>query len=855
LLSSGLAVLAVAAALFAASPAEDSPVLWPEEERQFFLDGPGFLLSEGARQELLSLDSDARTRAIGLFLAQDPDGETEINELVEGIERRRRLAIADAATFLDDRARVLFLHGRPVERMTVECGSTFVPIEIWTVSPSVSARRLVFYRPAPTQPYRLWIPLDSKRALYTSEMEYWLDQYEELRGRIRSRRFDLITCSETKLIDEVTGIKGLTDYQDGRPDSGELRKVLEPPIDLADWATRAARTPEASTSEASTSEAGASDAAELRSLEIEDAVVLFPDRVQQRIVTRFLITLPADVDLGTITDDETIEHRLAVEGLVESGGEVLETFRVRFKLPVHDDGLLKALAIERKLRPAREYLVRLHLVDEADGTEARVARGFRVPTQPQAVEEPPVPEGVVVALGEELAQKRLAGKDSLLIVPPENDIILGVWRAEALVTGERIDKVVFLVDDETQLTRTRAPYSAEVRLAQFPTEQIIRAEGYDSSGELVASDEVVINQPRGAFKVRILEPARGAPIGTRITARAEVVVPDERRVTKVEFFIDDELRHSRDKVPWQTQLEIGETGALSYLTVVAVLDDGSRAEQVRFLNAPSYLEEVDVNLVEVLTTVLDRSNRPMSGLTREEFEVLEDGRQQRIEKFELVEDLPLSIGFAIDTSGSMEMALPEAQKAAIGFLENLITPRDKVFAVGFSGEPVLLIPPTDDVRAVADALGDLRSMGWTALHDAVVSSLYYFRGTRGRKALILLSDGDDSASYYPFRDALEYARRSGVVIYSVGIGVPGVKTGIRRKLHGLAEETGGRNFMIQRAEDLDDVYRSIEEELRSQYLVTYSSDGTGGVDTFRTIEVKVRKGKLKTRAVRGYYPS
>jgi VWFA-related protein len=414
--------------------------------------------------------------------------------------------------------------------------------------------------------------------------------------------------------------------------------------------------------------------------------------------------------------------------------------------------------------------------------------------------------------------------------------------------------VVFLVDGEEQLTRTRPPFSAEVRLAPFPREQIVRAEGYDDGGQLIAADEVVVNQPRGAFKVRILEPARGATIGRQVRVRAEVVVPDDRRVEKVEVFVNETLESTLERVPWQTTLEVPETSEMSYLTVVATLDDGSRSEQVRFLNAPSYLEQVDVNLVEVLTTVLDRSNRPVRGLSREDFSIFEDGRSQTIEKFELVEDLPLTVGFAIDTSGSMEMALPEARKAAIGFLENLITAKDKVFALGFAGEPVLLIPPTDDVRAVEEAFGELRSVGWTALHDALVHSLYYFRGTRGRKALILLSDGDDSASYYPFREALEYARRSGVVIYSVGVGVSALKTGIRRKLSQLSEETGGRTYFIESAEELAQVYDSIEEELRSQYLLTYSSDGSGSDDEFRSIEVEVRDGKLKARATRGYYP-
>jgi Ca-activated chloride channel family protein len=615
--------------------------------------------------------------------------------------------------------------------------------------------------------------------------------------------------------------------------------MLEPPEDLAAWATQAAAT------EVAAPGAGLKPR----------IAVLFPRRQQQRLIARILLTLPADSALGTVVDDGKRERRVAVEAVLEQEGKVFDEFRVRFKLPPSDGALPTALAIERPLRPGRAYLARLRVTDEVDGASARLARGFLVPTTPQSVAEPAVPEGVIVALGEELAERRLAGRDGLLLVPPEDAVVVGVWRAETLVSGERIVRVVFSIDGEEQLVKTRPPFTAELRLARFPTEQVVRAEGYDDAGELVAADEVVLNQPRGAFRVRILEPARGAEVGARVRARAEVVVPDERRVEKVEFFVNEELQATRGQVPWEEELELSDGGDVSYLTVVATLDDGSRSEAVRFLNAPRFLEEVEVDLVEVLATVVDRSGRAVAGLGRDEFRVLEDGREQKIERFELVEDLPLAVGFAIDTSGSMEMALPEAQKAAIGFLENLITPQDTVFAVGFADEPVLLIPPTDDVRAVEEALQNLQSLGWTALHDAVVTSLYYFRAVRGRRALILLSDGDDSTSYYPFREALEYARRSGVVIYTVGIGVSAFKQTIRRKLDSLAEETGGRAFFIDQAEELTGVYRSIEEELRSQYLITYSSDGDPQSQAFRTIDVELRSRGLKARAARGYYPN
>jgi VWFA-related protein len=242
------------------------------------------------------------------------------------------------------------------------------------------------------------------------------------------------------------------------------------------------------------------------------------------------------------------------------------------------------------------------------------------------------------------------------------------------------------------------------------------------------------------------------------------------------------------------------------------------------------------------------------GLTQEEFKVFEDKRPQTISKFELVEDMPLTLGIVVDTSSSMADSLSEAKQAALGFLHNMITLRDKVFAISFSNQPELLIPPTDDVEAVEDSLEELVSAGWTTLHDAVVTGLYYFRGVRGRRAMVLLSDGDDTASAMAFRDALEYARRSGVTIYTIGLDVGKLQTGVRSKLNDLARETGGRTFFISRAAELVDVYREIEEELRSQYLVAYSSDRAEQDGQFRQVEVKVRGGKLKARTISGYYP-
>ncbi len=848
------AALAVAGAALAGEG--DAAVLWPEAQREFLLDGGGLLLDGEAREALVAAPAAERERRIETFLGLDPIPETPENELRTGIERRRRLVRQEFLSFFDDRARVLFLQGQPTERKVVECGQTFNPLEVWTYLEGESSRRILFYRPAVGRPFRLWLPLDSKRALYNHEMEYWLEQWESLRGRLIARRFDLQICPEASLVDDVTGVAGLHGFRSDRPGNSEIRRLLEPPADLAEWARRAAATRLAPAPV---------------EIPVEKLEIFFTDRLRQRLVGRFLLELPPGAPLeplvGPVGDDgadpadeavptedgeERQELRLALEGVIEQEGEIFEEFRVRFKLRPPEEGVAIALAFDRSLRPHRSYLLRLRLRDETGGAEVTLAHGFQVPAEPEGEAELPQPERAVLALAEQLTAMRIRGADSLLLAPPDRDVVLGFWRAEALVSGSRIRKVVFLLDGEPQLTRTGRPFSAELRLAQFPTEQVVRAEGFDENGDLVAADEVVLNQPRGALRVAIVAPARNADVSGRVTARAEIVVPEDRTVERVEFRVGDQVQATLMRPPWRAEIEVPESDEVSYLTVEALLDDGTRAEEVRFLNAPRYLEELEVNLVELLTTVVDRSRRPVSDLEAEDFEVLEDGRAQRVTKFERVDDLPLTVGITIDTSTSMGSALHEAQKAAVAFLEDVMTPRDRAFAVSFSGEPVLLIPPTDDVAAVEAALRDLHSVGWTALHDAVVTSLYLFRGMRGQRALVVLSDGDDSASRYQFRDALEYARRSGVVIYTIGLGVGTMKLGIKRKLTELAEETGGLAFFIQRAEELAGVYDRIEAELRSQYLLAYATEGRG--EAFREVEVKVRKGGLKARTIRGYYP-
>lgn len=757
----------------------------------------------------------------------------------------------------DGRAQLLFLRGRPAERLVVDCAAAFRPLEVWayrlpTGGSDGVARDLVLYRPSASEPFRLWLPIDSKRALYTNEMQFWLAQWDVVKIPLK-KRIDRFFCPDSERVDAATGVDGLgivpvkessdyaaEDHQAPPPVSGPDFRWVRPddrvarmwgPSDLASWAREAAATvlpPEPEPLEAGTID------------------VDFPRRQGQRLLSRVLVTLPSAAGMANSGQKGPRPIRLAVDGVLEREGEVFEDFRVRYQIAQPAPGAPAALLLERAVRPGQSFVLRLRIKDETSGAEARLARGFHVPGGP----ERSLPtELVATAVGGEAVRPGGAvGPDTLLLLPPPSDVMLSVWRAETVVSGERITRVVFLLDGQSQLSRTRPPYSAEIRLAEIPREQVVRVEGYDDAGDLVAWDQLVVNQARGRFRVLITDPRRGSKTGARTLARAEVVVPEDRRVENVEFRVNDQVIATLTQPPWQHEVRVPAEGDLAYLTVTARLDDGTQAEDVRFLRAPANLGEMEVDLVELFATAVDGSGHPVQGLQASDFEVLEAGKPQKIVRFEQVDNLPLSLGIAIDTSFSMASSLVEAQRAAAGFVHHLLTPKDRGFALQFGGRPELIVPPVDDAEAIALALEGVRAFGRTTFYDAVITSLYYFRAERGQRALVMLTDGEDTASGTTWEDALAYARKSGVTIYTIGLG-----KGPESKLMELAEVTGGRAYFIDRADQLSGTYSRIEEELRSRYLLTYNSDRPADENGFRPVEVRVKKG-LKARVSRGTYP-
>ncbi len=258
-------------------------------------------------------------------------------------------------------------------------------------------------------------------------------------------------------------------------------------------------------------------------------------------------------------------------------------------------------------------------------------------------------------------------------------------------------------------------------------------------------------------------------------------------------------------------------------------------------------------MVELFVSVNDRKGEVVEALSKSDFEVFEEGALQDISRFEVVRDLPIHAGLVLDTSTSMEDELEDLVAAATRFFENVLRPKDRAAVMVFSDNMRIRVPLTNSIRILEDGLVGLESQGNTVLYDALIESLYYFAGLDGKRAMILISDGSDSASRYTFQEALEFAQRSGTAIYPITLGMSPRDRMVRGLMIRLARETGGRAYFIGGVREIDRVYSEIERELRSQYLVAYQSDWEKSGD-FREVEVRVSRPELKATTVPGYYP-
>lgn len=288
--------------------------------------------------------------------------------------------------------------------------------------------------------------------------------------------------------------------------------------------------------------------------------------------------------------------------------------------------------------------------------------------------------------------------------------------------------------------------------------------------------------------------------------------------------------------------------------MVATLDDGARLETARMASEAGLISErLDINLVELYAMVSDRGAAPPPELTRDDFELFHDGQTRQIERVARAEEVPLTLGLAVDTSQSLSAWHDDLREAAAVFFENALGDSDQAFLTDFDVRARLTQEATRRRELLVGRMAALDFGGYTSLYDAILFSLAQFEGQGGRKALVVLTDGDDYSSRFRPGRCIEEAVRLGVPIYMVVVEDPGrlLEDVDRMTVARLARQTGGRTYFFTSRERLEEIYEQIVAELRSQYLLTWASDRPLRAADLRDIRVEVRDPNLTVRTVLG----
>jgi len=290
---------------------------------------------------------------------------------------------------------------------------------------------------------------------------------------------------------------------------------------------------------------------------------------------------------------------------------------------------------------------------------------------------------------------------------------------------------------------------------------------------------------------------------------------------------------------------------------------------------------VEVNVVNVLFNVRDKRGGLVGNLNKDDFTVFEDGKEQEAKYFTRETDVPITIGLLIDVSASQENLIGIEQQAADAFFQKVLRPKDLAFLISFGADADLLQDYTNSSKLLRAGLHDLHvNSDVGGLHPGPVPTVYQPRGTIlydavylaahdqlkgqvGRKALVLITDGDDQGSRYKITDAIEASQKANAIIYSIyyvdrafyaryggGFSFGG---GGEAYLKRMSNETGGSVFTVDRKHTLEDVFKEIQDSMRSQYSIAYTPTNPTKDGSFRHIEIRVKGSDYKIQARKGYY--
>ena len=592
----------------------------------------------------------------------------------------------------------------------------------------------------------------------------------------------------------------------------------------------------------------------------------FLGRSGEKTVVRFVLSA-AKSDLrggpaGAPNVPQRASFMLSGEAKNEAG-TLVESFRVPVEVDLSDADAGKPVRVSflRSLPPGN-LSVQFRLEGAAGRAVATRAVFLTVPkmasefrAEEAGTDAAGLPSAAAVVLEAEnrpIVPKEAASQGLVKILAPKKEVPVGLMRIEVEVT-DPVKRVEFWLDDKRLLVRNRPPYTVEVDLGKVPRRQTLKALAFDAQGNFLDADAWAINERDARLAVRILEFPK--PVGRNVELKVAVQPIAGGAASGLKLYLDTELVKEWTGPPYTVLLPEARLRSATLVRATATDQEGKEWSDVKLLKGEKrFISRVEVNLVELHVSVFDSEGRFVKGLSKGDVTVFEDGVKQEISGFEFAEALPLSLGIVIDGSGSMKSSMPLVHEAASGFVERLVRERDQGFVIEFREAPTLLASLTKQASDLVRAIRETRAAGATALYDAVVMGLYQFRALPGRKALVVLTDGDDNHSWADYDTLRRYARTAGIPIYFIGMGIPFLEMGIKPKMRQLSNDTGAEAFFIGKATELQEIYRKIETELRSQYFISYLTNSKKGENEFRAVEVKLADSKLRPKTIRGYFP-
>jgi Ca-activated chloride channel family protein len=361
-----------------------------------------------------------------------------------------------------------------------------------------------------------------------------------------------------------------------------------------------------------------------------------------------------------------------------------------------------------------------------------------------------------------------------------------------------------------------------------------------------------------AGDLRIVVPTAGQRVEGLITVRAEVAPGLAGRVARLSFRADGEALCTRERPPYECEWDAGRRAGVHVVRALAELADGSRrVATVRTSGAPrrsagaaAFTVAADVNVVQVIAIVTDARGRFVSGLGESDFRVFEDDVRQSVSHL-IGEGAPREVVVAVDMSSSMADVMPQVRKAVRAFL-GALRPDDQLTLLAFNDNVFTLARRETDPQARLRAVDRLAPWGGTALYDVLLRAMDLLSQRKGRKVLVVFTDGEDQSSRSSFADVQRRAEVNDAPIYMIGQGRATTDGRLRDVLEKMSGMSGGRAFHTDRLNELEPAFAQIVEELDNQYLLGYEPHDPARDGSWRRIRLEVEGTGRRVRARQGY---